>query len=164
MGKCLLDSLDAADSAGEVIAVVTALRCYVEPVQAAKEMYVEGEAAAISSGDTNWAIINRALFCSTSLWSGTSLTTVNEVSVTTTSFCKLYRILHVLIVNVNKQIYKKAERFFRQHEHKMMLAFNLMGQHSISILLGKENEIMTIGSLSRSVGDNVTTPMVKMNV
>ena len=46
----------------------------------------------------------------------------------------------------------------------MMLAFNLMGQNTISLLLGKENDIITIDSLSKSVGDKVTTPMVKMNL
>ena len=87
IGKSLLRSVDVADSVGEVIAVATALRCYVEPVHAAKEMHIEGEATAISVGDTNWAIINRALFCSCSLWSGTNLCIVNEVSVTMTSMC-----------------------------------------------------------------------------
>ena len=69
-----------------------------------------------------------------------------------------------LLVKINQQLYNKAELYFRQHDHRMMLAFNLMGQNTISLLLGKENDIITIDSLSKSVGDKVTTPMVKMNL
>lgn len=163
IGKSLLDALDVADSTGEVIGVATELRCYVEPVQATKEMYVEGEAAAISEGDTNWAILNRFLFCSTSLWSGTNLCTVNEVR----------RVIHVLVLLpciclslkaftvINEQLYNKDEIFFRQHGQRVMLAFNLMGQHTISLLKGKVNEIVAIDCLSRSVGDEISTPMEK---
>ena len=65
---------------------------------------------------------------------------------------------------MNEKVYKKAELFSRQHEHKSVLAFNLMGQHTISLLTGKENGIMTIDGLSRSVGDHITTPIVKKNL
>ena len=115
IGQSLREKLDVADSAGEVFGVVTGLRCYVEPVQAAKEMYVEGEAAAITSGDTNWAILNRLLFAYVSFGWEPILQLLRSAIYMFTHYFRAF-------FHFNEQLYIKAALFFRHHEHKISLA------------------------------------------
>jgi hypothetical protein len=75
--------LGANESAGEVISIVSEILCYRQPSQAANELRVQGEQAAISVGDMNWACINRVQYCAHALWVGTHLSNVSEVNIRT---------------------------------------------------------------------------------
>lgn len=50
--------------------------------------------------------------------------------------------------------------FFKQQGHKLSLAFNLIGQHAVLVLLGKEIDTMTIDGLSTSVNDNPSPRLI----
>ncbi len=52
--------------------------CFVERVQSANEFFLEGHAAAMSSGDMNTAIMSRLLYSVCSFWAGTNLQQVKE--------------------------------------------------------------------------------------
>lgn len=69
----LLDKVGSRENAGEVIAIGTQVRAYVEPLQAALEYHNEGYAAATKAGDVNQAMCNSILYNSNSLFAGVNL-------------------------------------------------------------------------------------------
>jgi len=69
----LLDKVGSRENAGEVIAIGTQVRAYVEPLQAALEYHNEGYAAAMKAGDVNQAMCNSILYNSNSLFAGVNL-------------------------------------------------------------------------------------------
>eukprot|EP00985_Skeletonema_marinoi_P001074 scaffold434_cov190-Skeletonema_marinoi.AAC.5 len=69
----LLDKVGLRDSAGEVIALCTQVKTYVEPLQATLEYHHDGYAAAMASGDSSQALINTLLNCIGSFFAGSNL-------------------------------------------------------------------------------------------
>jgi histidine kinase len=69
----LLDKVGLRDSAGEVIALCTQVKTYVEPLQATLEYHHDGYAAAMASGDSGQALINTLLNCIGSFFAGSNL-------------------------------------------------------------------------------------------
>lgn len=59
LSKMLIQNSEYKEVAGEVIAVVTGVRCYLEPMQAVLPAHLEGEAASMKSGDIGMACMNR---------------------------------------------------------------------------------------------------------
>ena len=81
MGKSLLQKLGANESVGEVISIVSEILSYCQSSRAANELRIEGEQAAISVGDMNWACLNRAQYCAQAFGVGTHLSNVNKVNI-----------------------------------------------------------------------------------
>jgi predicted ATPase len=77
----LLDKVGSRESAGEVFAIGTQVRAYVEPFQAALEYYNEGYAAAMTAGDVNMAALIRSMLHAGSFFSGVNIQTVRELYV-----------------------------------------------------------------------------------
>ena len=53
LGMVLLDKLDVKESRGELLCVIGEVQCMVEPLLAANEMHVVGEAASTHVGDVH---------------------------------------------------------------------------------------------------------------
>lgn len=51
LAKALLDRLDEKETAGEVMFMVAEVTLFVQPMQAVLDLHVQGEQAALSSGD-----------------------------------------------------------------------------------------------------------------
>ena len=56
------------------------LQLFCEPAQAANEVRIQGEHAAIQVGSINWACINRSSYCVEAFWMGSDLSSINKVS------------------------------------------------------------------------------------
>jgi hypothetical protein len=130
LARALLNKLNAKEKAGEVIAVVAEVTCFVEPLLAANELRIQGEAAALLVGDTYWACLCRLQYCADLLWGGTHLSAVNEKV-------------------------SNAHFFIKQHEHKSILTFLLIIQKSVRLLLGTESETLTLNMLAETAQDNL---------
>jgi len=78
MGRKLLDRPGYNEVAGEVISMATQVMCFVEPVQSANEFFLQGQAAAMSAGDMNNAIMSSLVYSVGSYWAGVKLPTVRE--------------------------------------------------------------------------------------
>jgi hypothetical protein len=113
LARSLLDKLDAKEVAGQVMFLAEQIQCYTEPMQALHELKSEGEAAALSVGDTHWACSIRYIYCSDLLLAGTHLSIVNDKAI-------------------------EAHQFIKGQQDKNVLVFISMTQRSLNILLGKE--------------------------
>ena len=78
IARKMLDRFGTKDIAGEVFAISTQIMCFVQPVQATLESHVQGHTIAMAAGDTHGALVNSALFPSTSFWAGTKLHVCKE--------------------------------------------------------------------------------------
>jgi hypothetical protein len=124
-----LGKFDAKESSGELIAVVAEVQAYIEPLLAANELRVQGEAVAISEGDMAWACLCRLQYCADSLWAGSHLSTLQE--------------------KVSNGL-----TFIQQNEHKIVWGLMLVLERTVNILLGKETAKLSLADLSKSVNDN----------
>lgn len=79
MGRKLLDKEGYKEVAGEVIAMVTQLMCFVEPIQCSKEFFHEGYDAALSAGDMHNALVCKLVYSIYTYWAGTKLPKVKEI-------------------------------------------------------------------------------------
>jgi hypothetical protein len=95
--------------------VAAEMLCFLEPLQAANELRMQGESAAMASGDLHFACISRLKYCSTLFWSGRNLS-------------------HA------KDALSKASRFMKEHEHKTCLVFLLPIERTILALMGDSTE------------------------
>eukprot|EP00984_Skeletonema_dohrnii_P018848 scaffold8915_cov95-Skeletonema_dohrnii-CCMP3373.AAC.1 len=84
----LLDKVGSRDSAGDMIALCTQVKTYVEPLQAALEYHHEGYAAAMASGDSSQAVINTLLNCIGSFFAGTNLQRMQDLFADTVKLCE----------------------------------------------------------------------------
>lgn len=100
----------STDIAGEVISVNAEIQSFVEPMQAANELRVQGEEAAMRSGDVHFACINRLKYCVQLFSSGKSLPDV-------------------------KDAFTEASRFMREHENKTCYFFLAPILRSITSLM-----------------------------
>jgi hypothetical protein len=112
-----------------LIGVVAEVQAYIEPLLAANELFVQGEAVAISEGDMAWACLLRLRYCTGSLWAGTHLSTLQE--------------------KVSKGL-----TFIQQKDHKTSWGFMLILERTVNILLGKETAKLSLAELSKSIEDN----------
>jgi hypothetical protein len=112
-----------------LIAVVAEVQAYIEPLLAANELRVQGEAVAISEGDMAWACLLRLQYCADSLWAGTHLSTLQE------------RVSNGLA-------------FVQEKDHKTSWGFMLILERTVNILLGKETTKLSLAELSKSMKDN----------
>jgi len=69
----LLDKMGTREVAGTVIAIESQIRCFVEPVQAAVDLHLQGYDIAMASGDTQGAFHNLISHFVTLFWSGANL-------------------------------------------------------------------------------------------
>ncbi|KAL3805300.1 hypothetical protein HJC23_009007 [Cyclotella cryptica] len=129
MAQRLLHKLDAKDFAGEVIGAGIEVQCFMEPLLAANERRTEGESAAMTAGDLQYACLNRVLYCLTLLWGGVNLSTVHEEI-------------------------SKACRFIKEQGHKTSLFIMLTGQSTVLTLIGNESVSALEDEQSRSVHEN----------
>ena len=104
LGKALVDKLGVHEMKAEVFVMVSSLsfdshiptaQCYIahmtlplqaselqlfcEPAQAANEVRIQGEHAAIQVGSINWACINLSSYCVEAFWMGSDLSSINKV-------------------------------------------------------------------------------------
>lgn len=129
LAKSLLDRLDTKEVAGEVICVVAQIQCFVEPMQSANKLHIQGKSASMAAGDVHWACLNRLLYCTALFWTGANLFTLDETA-------------------------SKACQFMREQQHKTSLIFMLPGVRTILALMGRETEALTFRELSRNVQEN----------
>jgi hypothetical protein len=111
----LLDKVGSRESAGEVICIGTQVRVYVEPLQATLDYHNEGYAAAMASGDTIQAALNKMLSCGTYFVAGVNLQTVREK-------------------------YAEAIKFMEEKKHVIFMVQLRYQQHSILRLIGTDEE------------------------
>ncbi|KAL3794236.1 hypothetical protein ACHAWO_006480 [Cyclotella atomus] len=78
LSMALLNKLNSQDVAGEVMYVITRVKCLVEPLQALNELQTQAALASISAGDMQLACVNRALCCVNNFWTGAKLADVNK--------------------------------------------------------------------------------------
>jgi predicted ATPase len=111
--KSLSEKLGSKEVAGEVICVVAEVQSFVQPLQAANELHIQGEEASISAGDINFACYNRLLYSVNLFWSGVDLSTV--------------------ATKINK-----ACVFMKDASHNQTLLFMLLMQGTVNILSGAD--------------------------
>ncbi|KAL7551594.1 hypothetical protein ACHAWF_014787 [Thalassiosira exigua] len=79
IGRKLIETEGMYDEvAGEVISIGTHVMCFVQPLQSAIDCFLQGHAAAMSSGDISNALMNRMFYALCSFWAGTDLNVVRE--------------------------------------------------------------------------------------
>ena len=127
LAKKLVELLDSKEIAGEVICVMTETQTYLQPMQASKELWIQGESAAITAGDIYFACINRLQLCSTLFWTGVKLSTVNEE-------------------------FYKARRFMNEQKHQTSSFIMQAQQNTILALMGGDVEDLTSILPSTSAG------------
>ena len=110
----LLGRSGSKEVAGEVISVGTQVLCLVEPLQTTLEFHVQGETAAMKSGDIHAAILNRILHLATSFWAGAKLSTW-------------------------KKEYDRAHRLCQEYKHATFLAHIIQMEKYLS-LMGAEGD------------------------
>ncbi|KAL7528135.1 hypothetical protein ACHAXR_007195, partial [Thalassiosira sp. AJA248-18] len=115
IARMLLDRLGSKEVAGEVIAIGTQLMCFVEPVQAAQELHVQGKANAMASGDTHGAMWNSVLYVATLFWSGTKLPVCREQ-------------------------YARAHKLMEEHNHLTVLAHLVQMETNVLTLMGEQED------------------------
>lgn len=125
LSKSLLGKFDVNETSGELIAVVAEVQAYFEPLLAANELRVQGEAVAISEGNMFWACLCRLQYCADSLWAGTHLSTLQEKVSTSLTF-------------------------IQRNEHKIIWGLMLILERTVNILLGKETAKISLAELSES--------------
>ena len=74
----MLEQFGTKEIAGEVIAVSTQIKCFVDPVQVALEAHADGHTVAMAAGDTNGALLNSIVYVATMSWAGTKLRIVKK--------------------------------------------------------------------------------------
>lgn len=74
----MLDKFGTKEIAGEVIAIATQIKCFVQPVQATLESHLQGHTIAMAAGDTHGALLNSALIPGTMFWAGTKMHVFKE--------------------------------------------------------------------------------------
>lgn len=94
LAQSLLEIINADEEAAEALQTITEAKMFTEPAQAANEFRLQVFRAAMKAGNTNYAGYSKLLYCSGSLWAGTHLALVNEVS---NSFEALF-LLYITIV------------------------------------------------------------------
>ena len=73
LAKAFLKNKGTRQYAGETLCVSSEIDSFVKPLQATHEMRCQGESAALSSGDIQFATINRLRDVSYYSWDGTNL-------------------------------------------------------------------------------------------
>lgn len=131
LSKALLERLDARDVAGEVICVATEVLFFVEPLQAASKILIQGESAAMAGGDIHWACICRLEYCCIMFWSCPNLSFVNEA-------------------------FSGALQFMREHQNKMSLFLLLPVWKTILTLVESKTESLIDSELPRCIHENKT--------
>ncbi|KAL7541084.1 hypothetical protein ACHAXR_010617 [Thalassiosira sp. AJA248-18] len=111
----LLDKIGSKEVAGEVIAVGTQIMCFVEPVQATLESYVQGQANALAAGDTHGAMFNIGFYVGTSFWSGMKLP-------------------------VCRERYARAHKLMEEHNHLTWLAHIIHMETNVLTLMGEQED------------------------
>ena len=129
LAKSLLDRLGTKEVAGEVICVVAQMQCFVEPMQSASELHIQGESASMAAGDVHWACLNRLLYCTALFWTGANLPVLDETA-------------------------SKACRFMREQQHRTTLIFTMTMLRTILALMGRENNALTDSELCKTVKEN----------
>ncbi|KAL7483730.1 hypothetical protein ACHAW6_009383 [Cyclotella cf. meneghiniana] len=129
LSKALLERLDARDVAGEVICVATEVLFFVEPLQAASKILIQGESAAMAGGDIHWACISRLEYCCIMFWSSRELSFVNEA-------------------------FSEAFQFMREHQNKMSLFLLLPVWKTIVTLVESKTESLIDSELPRCIHEN----------
>ncbi|KAL7456012.1 hypothetical protein ACHAWC_007538 [Mediolabrus comicus] len=128
LAHSLLDTVGSRESAGEVFAIGTQVRAYVEPLQAALEYHNEGYTAAMAAGDTSNAMLNKVLGLN-GFYAGKKL-----------------EIVYQEMSNANKLLEEQGHLIF-----KMQIA---SGASSLYKLIGSDEEPKEIPEQSALVSSN----------
>jgi hypothetical protein len=78
LAKSLVEKLGAKDVEGAVDCALIEVQCYIEPVQACLDLFVNAERLSLSRGDIYWACLNRLQYVTNCFWSGLNLDVVNK--------------------------------------------------------------------------------------
>jgi hypothetical protein len=112
----LLNKLKLKVSAGEVLFIVSEVKCLIEPLQALNEVQTQAVLESLSGGDIRFACVNRVCCCTNDFWTGAKLAGLNKNSI-------------------------EAIHFIKKQEYKAVL-FQLMAfQWMLSSLIGNQAEV-----------------------
>lgn len=78
LAMALLDKHGSKDVAGEVMYMISRVKCLMEPLQSINEFQSQAELASLSAGDVQFACMNRVSRYSNKFWAGTKLAEVKE--------------------------------------------------------------------------------------
>lgn len=123
MSYRLLEKLDVKEIAGEVIAAVTEVQCFVEPILATNELRAQGEHAAIIAGDVYFGCICRLHYCLVLLWAGLNLNFVEESL-------------------------SKAIQYNKDQDEDTCLMIAIIAHRTVMTLIGKEHEVPSESEVS----------------
>eukprot|EP00804_Cyclotella_cryptica_P014030 CCRYP_002508-RA/>CCRYP_002508-RA protein AED:0.03 eAED:0.03 QI:1061/1/1/1/1/1/4/164/1320 len=79
LAKALLDQVGSKETLGDVIFTTTEVLSFFEPLHTVNEYRIQGEAAALASGDVEYACLIRLSYCGTILRTGLDLLSVKDV-------------------------------------------------------------------------------------
>jgi hypothetical protein len=116
VAMALLNKLESKESAGEVMCLVSRVKCLVEPLQALSDLQAQAESASLLAGDLQYARLNRFFRCSNMFWAG------------------------VNVANVNEEV-SRAIPVFKEQDHSDILTGLMIFQWVFSTLLGNEAEV-----------------------
>lgn len=147
-----VSGMRAEESVGDVFAITTEVLLYCEPAKAANEMRVTGEASSFKAGDVNWICLNRQRYYADSLWVGTSISTMDEVSEVSPEYISMRCFSNALFFSctTNYQLVSKAHDLFLQQQHSLCLAFSLIMQRTLALLTGRKTEKLSLQEISEN--------------
>lgn len=128
LAMALLNKLELKDT-GEVMYLISRVKCLVEPLQALNELQTQAELASISGGDIQAACVNRATRCLNNFWTGAKLADVNKYSL-------------------------EAIQFVKRQEYKAILVQLMPFQWVLSVLIGNEAEVDLDALASEQINKN----------
>jgi predicted ATPase len=127
----LLDKVGSRESAGEVIIIGTHVRAYVEPLQAAIAHYDDGYAAAMTSGDTNIASLNRLCFYFGSFFAGVNL-------------------------QILRKKYDETQMMMAERKQTIFLIYAIQFQRSVFKLIGVEEQPKYVSEEQTILATNIS--------
>ena len=129
----LLEKLKVNEIAGEVIAAVTEVQSFAEPVLATNELRAQGEQAAILAGDVFFGCICRLHYCLVLLWSGLNLDFVRDSL-------------------------SKAIQYNKDQGEETCLLITIICHRTVMILMAKANEVPSEIEVSDLIRDKGSRP------
>ena len=129
LSMALLNKLNSQDVAGEVMYVITRVKCLVEPLQALNELQTQAALASISAGDMQLACVNRALCCVNNFWTGAKLADANKD-------------------------FRQAINFVKRREYSPILVQLMTFQMVFTVLMGNGAEVELDSLLSEQSNNN----------
>ena len=146
---------------------VSDIQMFCEPAEAANEVRIEAENAAVSAGDIYWTCAIRWMYCNDAIWTKNDISSINEViEIICLAIILTYSFKFLLILYFVCQMFFKARILFELHKDKIDLFFPciIMSHRVVTVLIGNNNEAKALENILTSIKDCSKYPHVDMSL